>query len=209
VNALWGACVLGYEFSVDVIAPLASAVSALVGEFKAEHAQACLQCHVLNAIFPIDVLNKLWEIFHSTEPSPSITSRLHSNILDQLQILGFQVDEEVPHLEGLVVVDIVVTLPDGRRVAIEVDGPTHYLRPSLFKEKGPPVETSATIMRNKILRSRAAGFSHVFVIPFFTWELLEGVGTKQREYILGLFTSAGISKEGMGLQATTTTLLAL
>jgi hypothetical protein len=54
----------------------------------------------------------------------STISRLQKQAGDALKRLGFNVAYEMPIHDGLLMVDVVITLASGDRVAFEVDGPT-------------------------------------------------------------------------------------
>ena len=141
-------------------------------------------------------MDRFWEIFHAAAPHQTVTSALHVSIMDCLQSLGITFKEEVPILEGLHTVDVVISLPGGGRAALEVDGPTHYLRTSLFGGSIIPPINGTTRMRNRIITSPAANFAASFTVPYYEWELLEGAGA-EREYITNLFAAQGFSLEAM------------
>lgn len=79
-------------------------------------------------------------------------------------------------------VDLGVVLPDGRRVALEFDGPSHYSRNQPYKLNG------ATHLRNSMLERRG----YVVVgIPYFEFYFISKEA--QREYLKDRMTRKGIA----------------
>ena len=81
------------------------------------------------------------------QSNPSQTQR---DVLRAIQSLpGWsEAREEVLTDDGLFSMDIAMVRPDGTKVAIEVDGPTHFMRNNLTRMNG------ATLLRNRMLESR-------------------------------------------------------
>ena len=73
-------------------------------------------------------------------------------------------------LDGLHAVDALVHLPGGSLVAVEFDGPTHFLRRIHSATGGRTYSPNgATLLRDRLLRE--AGFD-VIAVPFFEWDEL-------------------------------------
>ncbi len=89
----------------------------------------------------------------------------------QMQLQVFKTVQQLPgcegamseHLteDGLFSMDIALLLPDGTKVAIEVDGPMHFM------SNKPDVPTGATLLRNFLLESRGW---RVVSIPVTQWD---------------------------------------
>jgi hypothetical protein len=75
--------------------------------------------------------------------------------------------------DGLFSIDIAATTTSGVKVAIEVDGPTHFIQPQ--QRSGGP-----TLCRNRALAAR--GYV-VISIPYLDWDALRGAEQKQ-QYLL-------------------------
>jgi hypothetical protein len=67
---------------------------------------------------------------------------------------------ELPSDDGLFSIDIALVSPDGRKVAIEVDGPTHFLT------NAPQMVNGNTALRNQLLEAR--GWT-VVSLPAVVW----------------------------------------
>jgi len=97
--------------------------------------------------------------------------------------------------DGLLHVDIVATSPSGARTAVEVDGPSHYLRVLLSDDAsavGPL--TGATVLRNRLLRSAAAGFGGVLaVVRFDAWDACRGDAAREEALLQAALTRAAES----------------
>mmetsp|Transcript_32562 Transcript_32562/g.71432 ORF Transcript_32562/g.71432 Transcript_32562/m.71432 type:complete len:154 (-) Transcript_32562:432-893(-) len=95
-----------------------------------------------------------------------------------LEALGFETRLEERTREGYSI-DLMVLTRDGRSIAVEVDGPSHFL-----EESRTP--TGATQLKRRQLRS----FGHALVsLPFWEWEALHDKDPserrrKQRQYLL-------------------------
>ncbi len=84
-------------------------------------------------------------------------------------------------------IDVLVRLSDGREVAVEVDGPIHYLcnKPHTHTKDGP------TTLRDRQL-SRV--FEHVSV-PYWEWDALRGDKAAEERYMWGLLVGAEGAEE--------------
>lgn len=102
--------------------------------------------------------------------TPSIISRSQRDVAASFSRVGFEIEQEALVLDGLHAVDILVHLPSGALIAVEFDGPTHFLRWIQTSSAGRmPEPNGATCFRNRLLRD--AGLA-VVVIPYFEWDAL-------------------------------------
>lgn len=109
--------------------------------------------------------------------------------------IGYSIEYEVKLCEGLLDLDIVATSTSGTRLAIEVDGPMHFLsniRDSKSQYiRGPP--NGNTLIRNRILnkqRLKQEGFSGSLIfIPCYEWPESTGENS-QISYLKSLIDSA-------------------
>jgi hypothetical protein len=170
-NSLWAAAVLDIRdeaFCRAAAAPLRGAAS------SSEDAQQLLY---------VDAASRAWlpspPLFSSSELDAfrsraglgsSTSSRSQHAVAASLARLGFAAEEEARVLDGLHAVDALVRLPSGARVAVEFDGPSHFLR---FLEpaaaRRAPEPNGATRLRDRLLR--ASGLT-VVAIPYFEWDPL-------------------------------------
>jgi hypothetical protein len=97
-------------------------------------------------------------------------SRLQRQVIAALKALGHEPREEVRTPQGYSL-DAVVRI-SSREVAIEVDGPSHFVG----RTHAP---TGATALKRRQLR--AAGWALV-PVPYWQWEALDATG--QREHLL-------------------------
>jgi beta-xylosidase len=89
-------------------------------------------------------------------------------------------------LDGLHDVDVLAHVPGGAAVAVEFDGPTHFLRwiePASASRRPEP--NGATLFRDRLLRE--AGHT-VVSIPYFEWSALKDDDTRDA-YITRRFES--------------------
>ena len=103
-------------------------------------------------------------------PRDATISRSQRAVAASLARLGFAAEAEAAVLDGLHAVDALVRLPSGARVAVEFDGPSHFLRcvgPAAARRAPEP--GGATRLRDRLLRE--GGFA-VAAIPYFEWDAL-------------------------------------
>ena len=135
-----------------------------------------------------DVRERCRRAFVAAAAKPSLTQR---HVAATLADLGLGVTEEVRTAEGYSI-DVVVGTSDGREVAIEVDGPSHFVGAS-------HMPTGATMLKRRQLR--AAGWV-LLPVPYWEWMALEAVGSRhrckeavrlrRREYLAGALLGAGV-----------------
>ncbi|PNH12398.1 hypothetical protein TSOC_000704 [Tetrabaena socialis] len=101
-------------------------------------------------------------------------------------ILSVSEEEQVEGVSGLV--DMVVELAGGRRVAVEVDGPWHFMAndPHMRAPGG------ATQLRDRQL-ARLFGAGNVVSVPYWEWEV-HGAGGREEGYLLRLL---GLQVDGL------------
>jgi hypothetical protein len=114
----------------------------------------------------------------------SKTSDLQRGVFAAAQQLPPDLWQQPPALEqvtadGAFSIDIAATTAAGVRVAIEADGPTHFLQPGNTLE-------GATLYRNRALAVR--GYA-VLSIPYWEWDALRGADSKQ-QYLLAKLQAA-------------------
>jgi very-short-patch-repair endonuclease len=71
--------------------------------------------------------------------------------------------------DGLFSIDIALQLPGNQKLAVEVDGPTHFL------SNTPTVPTGATRLRNRLLEARGW---RVVSVPVTEWDRQAAKGTQ-------------------------------
>ena len=94
-------------------------------------------------------------------------SRLQDDVVGKLKAAGLDLDEEVLLGSGYRI-DAVVTVGDGRRVAVEVDGPTHFIK---------RLPTGSTALK----RRQVEGLDGIEVVsvPYWEWNELKNSVMKQ------------------------------
>ena len=125
-----------------------------------------------------------------SEPPPVCPTSGHREVLASLARLNYAATCEALVLDGLHSVDALVRLSDGREVAVEFDGPTHFLHSLTPPERVEGGASSASAARtpepngNTRLRDRllVEGGYLVVSIPHWEWDALCGSGA-QDEYV--------------------------
>jgi hypothetical protein len=190
---LWAAATLGLS-DASVIRPLADAADLVVSSLSCINAKAFLQAYFAGLELHDSTSTRCWRILSDSPTPPTVTSQLQQDVASTLRSMGYGVQLEVPVLQGLLTTDIVATSAAGVRAAVEVDGPTHYLRAPLSASAvvdadastaanaapmGPP--TGATRLRNRLLATAAAGFSgRVAVVSFYAWDACRSQEERRR-----------------------------
>jgi hypothetical protein len=122
-------------------------------------------------------------------------SRSHKEIASIVGELGIHYEVECLSDCGYFSIDVV--LPD-HDVAIEFDGPKHFIIFSDGGEGATPgdasrtsTKTASTEMRDKFLRMR---YGTVVSVPWFEWAELNGKGAaEKRQYVAAKLRAAGVS----------------
>jgi hypothetical protein len=110
------------------------------------------------------------------------TNRSQHEVAETLQRLGYSAEVEGRSEDGLMSVDVVVTaLPDRTpcRIAVEYDGPSHYLTPSDSISKHHL--DGSTRLRNTLLRPRFP--DGLLCVPWAEWAAMEGQQAPQEEFL--------------------------
>jgi hypothetical protein len=167
-NSLWAAATLGLrdESFFRVL------VSHVLGfSLSEENSQQLLYVHSATRLWlsaPLLFSSEHLETLRArSTPERSIVSQSQRDVAASLSRLGFSVEMEARVLDGLHAVDALVHLPGGSLVAVEFDGPTHFLRRIHSATGGHTFSPNgATLFRDRLLRE--AGFD-VIAVPFFEW----------------------------------------
>jgi hypothetical protein len=109
----------------------------------------------------------------------------------RLRRLGYVVEEEAPLLHGIYRADALLTLPDGRRVAVEYDGRQHFVEPTDHTGRVTDPTTDVTVprytaetrLRDRLLTSAAGGCAAVVSVPWFEWLGLRGDAAAEDGYL--------------------------
>jgi hypothetical protein len=203
-NLCWSTAVLDLQQSVPHVLQLAAACKHLWGDAVDKDMWQLYQVHLwlLDSQLPapgqglLDVLSQqqLQQCKHSWEQqltdSTSIAkaSGLHRSVFAAVQALPAGTWQQPPVLEqrtadGALSIDIAATTSSGVQLAIEVDGPSHFVRPN-YKLTGP------TLFRNRALAARG----YVLVsIPYREWSKLRGAAQKQ-QYLLSSLQAAAAER---------------
>jgi hypothetical protein len=111
------------------------------------------------------------------DSEPPITSRLQQQVFDLVEQLPAETWAKPPvpeHRSSIFSIDIAAVRADGKRLAIEVDGPQHFILPE-NRLDGP------TECRNRVLK--AQGWT-VVSIPYFEFQALpKDQPEQQLEYL--------------------------
>jgi hypothetical protein len=126
-----------------------------------------------------------WEQQLAAETASSKTSAFQRGVFAAARQLPTDLWQEQPALEqvtadGAFSIDIAATTAAGVRVAIEADGPSHFIQPG--NAVGGPTQC-----RNRALAAR--GYV-VLSIPGWEWQQLRGADSKQ-QYLLAKLQQAG------------------
>ena len=109
-----------------------------------------------------DLDNRCLAALHGQQTPPS---QLQHNVVDALRKLHAHVEEKFVMDEGYSIDALV--LWQGEHFAVEVDGPSHFLkRQDGFSPNGP------TMLKRRQLRSLAEGRWHLVTVPYCEWDRL-------------------------------------
>jgi hypothetical protein len=179
---------------VALVLQLATAATQLWGSVVDEELQQLYQVHLwlLDSGLPapgrglsgvlsqqqLEQCRASWEQQLAAETALSKTSGFQRDVFAAAQQLPPDTWQEPPALEqvtadGALSIDIAATTAAGVRVAIEADGPSHFIQPG-------NTLTGGTLFRNRALAAR--GYA-VVSIPGWEWKQLQGVAQKQ-QYLL-------------------------
>jgi hypothetical protein len=191
-NLCWAAVVLDLRRHVPDVLQLAAACSPLWDSMEAEDLQQLYQAHLwlLDCQLPsagqglagcltrqqLQQCQHSWEQVLATKTAQP--SQLQRSVFAALQRLPGSTWQQAPAMEqrtpdGAYSIDIAaVTAAGGLQLAVEVDGPSHFLRQPRRAVDGP------TRCRNRALAVR--GFS-VVSMPYWEWRELTAGGEGDRQ----------------------------
>jgi len=191
-NLCWSIAILGLHQHVEELLLLARALVQHWGTVSLTAKSVLYQVHawlldcqsaggtgLLGCCLTQQQLQECREAALSARQEALTPSDTQDQVMGVLQTLPARIWQQQPVSEqvtadGLFVVDIVAVTAAGTRLALEVDGPQHFLRPG-FTRTGP------SQFRDRSLAAR--GFK-VAVVPFFEWYALQGP-MQQQAYLLG------------------------
>jgi hypothetical protein len=189
----WSAAVLDLQLFVPQVLQLAAASNQLWDTAITESLQQLYQVHLwlLDSQLPapgqglsgvlsqqqLEQCRASWAQAQAVRRQEK-SSGLQMAVLDAVRQLPSALWQQPPAAEqvtadGVFSVDIATTTASGVKVAIEVDGPTHFIKPGNRLEGG-------TMFRNRALAVR--GYV-VISIPYWEWGQLRGAKQKQ-QYLL-------------------------
>ena len=181
-NTLWAMAVLGHvntHLAHEVMLLLVAKYSQLNEEQRRQLLYSAMWLFDLEVVLGdlralcaeaiIKVKSDLPMVVLAPEPS-KIQQDVFSIVATLPGISGAKLEQSTD--DGLLSIDIAITLPTGEKVAIEVDGPTHFLHsypPGLMTYNGN------TLLRNRLLEARGW---RVISVPVVEWRRLKGRGGK-------------------------------
>jgi hypothetical protein len=159
-------------------------------------AKQCLQAHYMG----MKMCKEAVVYFHlvlAKNPSSKKSTKSQVAVSSALENIGFLPKLEVPILDGLMSVDIVIDLPSvsdkrnegsaatvvsSTKIAIEFDGPKHFMRKIKNSTDLVGSIDARTRLRNKLIK-KSGEFGALLVIPFYEWdEVYKNVGGKQDDF---------------------------
>ena len=141
------------------------------------HHNSCLPAPVLEAA------RASWQ----ASATDTTASRLQRQVHAALCTMGFDCELEALTEDGLFSVDIMVHV-GGRKVGVEVDGPTHFTTNTPYLALGP------TQLRRRLLVGRGR-CDAVVSVPFFEWDAMDGDDQQQVESYLRAKLQAAAAAE--------------
>ena len=192
-NLCWAAAVLDLQQCVPQVLQLAASTGCLPKITMAEDLRQLYQVHLwlldsqpptpgqgLSGVLSPQRLQQCkeeWEQQVAVTVQQKVTD-LQQSVSAEVQRLPAGTWQQQPQLEQrskdrAFSIDVAATTAAGVELAIEVDGPTHFIQPGNTLEGG-------TLFRNRALAAR--GYV-VVSIPYWEWEALRGAEQKQ-QYLL-------------------------
>jgi len=114
---------------------------------------------------PDDLANKCLSAFIG---NPSNPSQLEKEVVSVFRSLGFEVRDEGICKQTGYSIDAIVTTKSGNEIAVEVDGPTHFVG---------PVPTGARVLKRRQLDN--LGETPLLSLPYWRWNELATTEEKQ------------------------------
>jgi hypothetical protein len=197
-NLCWAAAVLDKQQSAGQVVELARVCTLIWGHMEATRFRQLYQVHkwlqhfcMPEGLSPVLTAHQLEQCRDSwqqqiRDKAAAGGSQKHRDVFAVLQQLPASTWQQSPVMEQLTAdgdtsVDIGAVTATGIRLAIEVDGPYHFLQPG-NRLNGP------TQARNRLLA--ALGYT-VVSLPYFEWEPLRTQKQKQT-YLLGKLAAAQV-----------------
>jgi hypothetical protein len=182
-NCLWALALLDFHNYERLTSSLQLAVSTRYKlMLSTDEANQCLQAHY-SGITLSDAATKHFHEILRGKPQTNSTTQSQLGVAIVLKRLGYVPQVEVPLFDGLVTVDIVINLSRkrlaasdkdavlvaDRKIAIEFDGPKHFMK----KMKGSsdlagPID-ARTRLRNTLIQ-RSGEFEALMIIPYYEWD---------------------------------------
>jgi hypothetical protein len=196
-NSLWALAVLGVLDEV-VVEPLAIAVSRLSARFSVANAQQVLQAHFGGVAVDAATQARCWALVRA-HPELMCTTDGQRAVAAALARLGLATLLEVPALDGLLSVDIVARVPGDaacRAIAVEFDGPRHFLRAPLATPLGLPAPVcgppdARTRLRDRLLR-RSGAFAGLVVVTYLEWDTCGDERSRQEAFVADKLRREGL-----------------
>ncbi|KAG1680959.1 hypothetical protein FOA52_009918 [Chlamydomonas sp. UWO 241] len=179
----------GPQLSILSPQDLANTASALA---KLGHSNAAFMGALLEVATPLmcsftpkDLANLAWALAALDEHNVTFTAALISRAGTQPDVFGeicklpgcSSAISEHPTDDGMSTIDIAMQLPGNRHLAVEVDGPAHFL------SNAPTVLNGATRLRNRLLEARDW---QVVIVLVTHWQKLVAKGKRTtRDYLMG------------------------
>ena len=181
-----------------VVAPLAAAASRLSARFTVANAKQVLQAHFGGVAVDAATLALCWALVRA-HPEPLRATDGQRAVAAALARLGLATQLEAPALDGLLFVDIVARLPGDaacRAIAVEFDGPSHFLRASLAALSGSPAPVcgppdARTRLRDRLLR-RSGAFAGLVVVTYLEWDACEGNRAREEAFVADKLRREGL-----------------
>jgi len=119
---------------------------------------------------PESLQMKCYEAFIAKDPIPS---KLQDDVVSILSSMGLQQQEEVL-MESGYRIDAIVEV-NGKQIAVEVDGPSHFIGREL---------TGSTILKHRQVANLDG--MEVVSVPYWEWDKLNKDGDKKQQYLQDL-----------------------
>lgn len=186
-NSVWSAAALEITDPAITI-PLASAVHERYWQLpRLDDARQCLQAHYCGVSLTPESVAHFKAILRTSPKQSSSVSLSQMGVFAALVRLGYHPKLEVPLYDGLLIIDIVIEIKDEEssteqtKIAVEFDGPTHFLKQVRGDIGVGPVDIQTRI-RNTLIR-KSKEFDLLVTIPFFEWDEVQGKHDLEEIYL--------------------------
>jgi hypothetical protein len=182
-NCLWALALLDFHSYERLTSSLQLAVSTRYPFIRNyEDVNRCLQAHY-SGITLSDAATKHFHEILRGKPQPNLTTQSQLGVAIVLKRLGYVPQVEVPPFDGLVTVDIVINLARKRlaasdkdavlvtdqKIAIEFDGPKHFMKKLNGSTDRAGPKDARTRLRNTLIQ-RSGEFEALLIIPYYEWD---------------------------------------